>query len=159
MLQQYFIYRTFVDLYYPSQVFRVFFTTRTGLVLKRKKQHPILKYVIDHKGMILGILSDGTEVVLHNHIDAGGAEVTTKQLFDKGLKSETDHKVCSNDVLSKIQIALNDVRSGRPYDELNYNCQVYVNRACSNENKSDDGARVFFGAAAVVAVAALLFAD
>lgn len=157
MLINYFLYSTCVDLQYSNgQLIRVYFSNRTGLIIKRPKRHLVLKHFIDHKGMVLGNLYNGVEIVLHNHLDAKTAIVTNINDFEQGIKSTTDNKICSNDLGTQIQIALNDVLIKRPYDALEYNCQTYVNRACSNSNASDDAGRVFVGALTTIAVIGIL---
>lgn len=146
MLLNYNIYSNCVDLIFSNgNTYRVYFNNRTGLVIKRPKKHPIGKYFIDHKGIVLGNLSDGTEIVLHNHIDYKKAVVDTLTGFENGIKSQIDYKTCTNDTYTQLEIALNDIIIGKPYKRIDNNCQVYVNKACSNKSKSDDTLRVLAG--------------
>jgi hypothetical protein len=36
-----------------------------------------------------------------------------------------------------VQAAMNEILQAKPYDWITYNCQVFVNKVCFNENKSE----------------------
>lgn len=157
MLLSYYFYENFVDLYYTNgQQCRVYYTEDTGAIIKRPKKGPVTQYFIDHKGMILGNLSDGTIVVLHNHIDYKCAVVDTLTGFENGIQSVYDDKQCTNTPLEMINIALEDVVNQREYDKLQWNCQIFVNKACTNEHKTDDTGRILGGVAATIGIVVVL---
>lgn len=138
-----------------GNIIRVFFTSHTGLIYTRNKKDPFLRGLIQHKGLYVGI-SGNKHIIVHNHIDAGTAEVVTFERFANGVQVYIDNKVCANNPINRVKIALYDAYLNKPYDLLTNNCQTLTNKACNNVSSSDDFPKLVLGALAVTSVFALI---
>ena len=124
----------------------------SGNIYKRPKINSV--YNIDHKGIYVGYSEYGEQIMVHNHYLPGRAVVTTWEGFLQNQTFELDQKVCTNDPITRIAIALQMVLDRTQYDLLTHSCQTLVNESCTNEKKNDDTEKVLGG----LALTALLIA-
>jgi hypothetical protein len=158
-LQSYTLDRTrnLLHLYFAEAYHIVYLNKYTGNIYKREKNHAILRHVVDHKGLYIGALNDGTHIFIHSHIDARCAELVTREEFAQGIKVELDTtKNCTNHPYDMIESALQQVLSGEPYNLKSNSCQTLVNQACTNQRKNDDTARVVVGVIGVAVLVAVI---
>jgi len=147
----------FVDLYFDNGTsLRVKFNALTGKIYKRPKIHSVLRHLIDHKGIYIGTSSNGTHILVHNHISPGRAVLVTWDEFAENEKVSLDNKVCSNNPIQMVSIALQKVIDREPYDAINYSCQTLTNMTCNNQRKNDDTERVIGGVLVSVALVAII---
>jgi len=146
----------FVDItLFDNRIIRVIFNSHTGLIYTRDKKDPLLSKIIQHKGLYVGICGN-KHIILHNHIDAGTAEVVTLGQFSNEMDVFVDNKDCANDPISRVKIALYDAYLRKPYDLLTYNCQTLTNKACNNVTSNDDFAKLLVGGLGTLSVFALI---
>lgn len=137
-----------------GKAIRVTFNSNTGLVCAREKKDSLLRYFIQHKGLYIGTWKN-KDIIVHNHIDAGSAEVVTLEQFAYGIQVYIEDKVCVNDPIERVKIALYDAYLKIPYDLLTNNCQTLTNKACINVARSDDFPKVVLGGLVFASVFAL----
>jgi hypothetical protein len=113
----------------------IYFTPDTGKIFYRYKINTISR--VRHPGIFLGV--DGRQQLwyMHNHFEHGRPVIEIGQGFAKGQplyigeqQPQLGHRVV-------VQNALNEILQAKQYNWINYNCQVFVNKACFNEIKSE----------------------
>jgi hypothetical protein len=157
ILQNFIIYTGYcVDLYFNDRTVRINFNEWTGNIYKRSKLHPILKYFVDHKGLYIGQLNDGTHLLVHNHVDPGTAAFVDWQNFAGNQQVLPDLKACTNTPEEMVTIALQQILNRKPYSIPDSTCQTLVNQACHNERKNDDTGRIIGGALLLFAISGAL---
>lgn len=146
----------FVDItLFDGKVIRVMFNSHTGLIYTRNKKDSFLSKIIQHKGLYIGTWGN-YHIVIHNHVDAGTAEVVTFEQFANGLKVYVDNIECTNNPIDRVKIALYDAYKRRPYELLTNNCQTLTNKACNNVSRSDDFPKVLFSGLGALSLVALI---
>jgi hypothetical protein len=148
--------KRFVDIILNNGLaIRVMFNSHTGLIYTRKKKDPYYQNFIQHKGLYVGTWGN-KQIIIHNHIDAGTAELVTYEQFSKGIQVYVDNKECTNNPITRVKIALHDAHLNKPYNLLNNNCQTLTNKACNNVRRSDDFPKVVLGGLVFASVFALI---
>lgn len=136
----------------------VYFNNNTGKPIYRKKTGIWASTEIKHEGIMLGVTTDGTQYVMHNHITEGRTAVITSYAdFAKTKEVYYSEKRCTKSKLAVISDFLNQVIRKEPYTVQHYNCQDAVNQSCSGMRKSEDVNRLLKKAAFVGGGALLLF--
>jgi hypothetical protein len=134
---EYKIYKNGVKLYTKDQrVEPIFFTKNIGKVFYRFKIGTISD--VKHSGIFLGVDQGNTPYFIHNHYATGKAKIDPLNKFSQGKAIHLYEEKCTNEPRKVIRIALDLVKSGKPYDFLNYNCQTFSNKACHNQPISED---------------------
>lgn len=85
-----------------------------------------------HPGIVVGEDIHGVRYILHNHRDHGCAVIENEFFYAKGMEVQRLDKVCDYPHRQVLENGLNEAILCRPYNWLENNCQVYVNRACNN---------------------------
>lgn len=113
----------------------------SGRIIERMKIDT--RHRIKHPGIIIGRDFQTRQLlVVHNHIDAGGAFIDTYSGFTKGTRTWFSVRECTNTRLRAVEIALEHVISRDFYRPFSYNCQTLESRACDNSSYSYDGSRI-----------------
>jgi len=113
----------------------VYFDQNTGRPVKRKKRDTLTG--VWHTGLWLGSTSDGTSIIAHNHILVGRPSFATISQFGQQMKVYSDERICNQDIDLRIESVLQQIVAGRNYHLTNYNCQHFVNIACSRKRTSE----------------------
>ena len=74
---------------------------------------------------------------MHNHEDYGRPVIETAIGFAKSQQLFLNERQSGYNRLTIVERGLNEIQRSRPYQKLGYNCQVFVNRICFNENRSE----------------------
>lgn len=115
---------------------------------------------VEHPGIRLGLLEDGTEIIAHNHIRAGGPTLATRSQYAQNMRVRASNQTVSRSAIQVVKSAMRQVCNGRSYDGVFYNCQHFVSIACNGDSKSPTvrqmggslaGAALFFGAIGLIA--------
>lgn len=113
----------------------IYFTPDTGSVFYRYKINTISQ--VRHPGIFLGIDRQGRRWYMHNHFEHGRPVIETESGFAKGQPLYIGERQPQAGYLVVVQVALKEILQAKPYDWISYNCQVFVNKVCFNENKSE----------------------
>lgn len=112
-----------------------FFTMNSGRIIYRDKIDTVMG--VKHPGIILGVSSNGKELVIHNHYKIGHAEIVTLDEFTAGSNYFFDCRKVFYNTRQIVERAIESWKERRPYTWLTNNCQQYVNRVVSNVNFSE----------------------
>jgi hypothetical protein len=130
----------------------------SGKVIRRKKVGTISE--VQHTGIWLGKDAYAEDVlILHNHYQIGFAHITTYQEYALGQTVYWYEERCTNNPSQVLSIALRDAQAGIRYNALFYNCQTFTNRACRNQNHSQDATKwvgIAFSAVVCIGIARAL---
>lgn len=74
---------------------------------------------------------------MHNHLEHGRPVIERQDGFSKGKQLYIANRQSSYERSIVLQRGLNEVMRATPYAWFNYNCQIFVNRVCHNESKSE----------------------
>lgn len=106
----------------------------SGMPYTRAKQGSIMS--VEHPGIRVGTLNDGTEIIAHNHIKAGGPALATKAQYSQGASIRTNNIRVTKSKFAVLSSAMRQVSSRRTYDATFYNCQHFVSVACTGNSRS-----------------------
>jgi hypothetical protein len=136
-MKSYQLYHDHVDLVMTDGVIlRLRLNEWSGKILFRYKINTISD--VEHPGIVLGY-DQSAEVwyFMHNHFEHGRPVIETREGFSKGKQLYIAARQSPYHQSVILQRGLEEIIQARPYNGFNYNCQVFVNRVCHNENKSE----------------------
>ena len=114
----------------------IYFNKDSGKVFYRLKIDTL--WDTKHLGIYIGADRSGTHYFMHNHYHVGKPCLTTLAEFTLGRPYFPYNATVTNDWRRIIENGLNMILKGEPYNSTQYNCQIFVNRACNNTNYSED---------------------
>ncbi len=113
----------------------IYFNEYSGLIYWRFKIDTVSG--VKHPGILLGIDNNGNRWYMHNHYQHGRPVIESEQNFAKGQPLYLADRQSGFSSRTVITNALNEIALARPYEWLSYNCQIFVNRICFRENRSE----------------------
>jgi len=127
----------------------------SGKVVTRPKVGTITN--IQHPGIWLGTnFHTGETLIMHNHYKIGAPYISSFHEYSQNQVVSWRNDTCINHPNTVIQVGLNRIISGEPYNLVNNNCQVFTNIACHNRRNSEDVTRWAKNILGVVVVVALI---
>lgn len=131
----YHLYNDHVELFMTNgNILRLWLNEWSGKILFRYKINTISD--VEHPGIVLGYDHEKTWYYMHNHFEHGRPVIEKQEAFSKGKQLYSANRQSPYQQLEILKRGLDEVLQTRPYDWFNYNCQVFVNRVCHNEHKS-----------------------
>lgn len=135
-VKSYQLYSNYVDLVMTGgNVLRLWLNEWSGKILFRHKINTIS--AVEHPGIVLGYDQAGVWYYMHNHFEHGRPVIEAQEEFSKGKQLYIANRQSQYQRSVILQRGLDEVLQTRPYNWLNYNCQIFVNRVCHNESKSE----------------------
>jgi hypothetical protein len=135
-LKSFKLYQNCVDLFMADgKMLRLWLNEWSGKIVFRYKINTISN--VKHPGIVLGYDEAGVWYYMHNHFENGRPAIEQQIGFAKGQQVYTEQRQSDFGSLALIERGLNEIIAAKPYAWLGYNCQVFVNRVCFNENKSE----------------------
>ncbi len=151
-MKSYKLYGNHVDLVMTDgKTLRLWLNEWSGKILFRRKINTLSD--IEHPGIVLGYDQTGVWHYLHNHFEHERPVIEAQKGFSKGKQLHVAKRQSPYQQKLVLQRGLDELLQGRHYNWLNYNCQIFVNRVCFNESKSE----AVEGWAGGLAFGALLF--
>lgn len=135
-MKNYQLYNDHVDLFMTNgNILRLRLNEWSGKILFRYKINTISN--VEHPGIVLGYDQSGAWYYMHNHFQHGRPIIEVQEQFSRGKQLYIASRQSPYQQTVILQKGLDEVLQARSYDGLNYNCQIFVNRICFNENKSE----------------------
>jgi hypothetical protein len=113
----------------------IYFTADTGKIFFRYKIDTISN--VRHPGIFLGQDNLGNQYIMHNHYEHGKPVIETLARFKKGQQLYLAERQSSLNNLTIVKKSLAEISSAKSYRQLTYNCQVFVNKICFDEERSE----------------------
>jgi hypothetical protein len=157
-LRDYILYDDRVELIMTNDtICPIFFNANSGqihFVYKNGKPSSI-----KHPGIYLGYDARNNGFYMHNHHITGKPAIVVENTFSEGKPIYLYEGISTNPQRQVIEIGLQQVLTGKPYNLVGYNCQSFVNIARQNKNRSEDveriGAGLVFGGLVLLGIKAL----
>jgi hypothetical protein len=135
-MKSYHLYNDHVDLAMTSgKILRFWLNEWSGKIVFRYKINTISD--VEHPGIVLGYDQSGAWYYMHNHFQYGRPIIEVQEQFSKGKQLYISNHQSSYQQTVILKRGLEEVLQARSYNWLNYNCQIFVNRVCFDENKSE----------------------
>ncbi|MDP4265415.1 MAG: hypothetical protein Q8941_23010 [Bacteroidota bacterium] len=135
-MKSYQLYNGHVDLVMSSgTILRLWLNEWSAKIVFRYKINTVSD--VEHPGIVLGYDQAGVWYYMHNHFEHGRPVIEAQEGFSKGKQLFIANRQSQYQRSVILQRGLEEVLQARPYNWLNYNCQIFVNRVCHNESKSE----------------------
>lgn len=129
----------------------VYLDENSGRIVKRMKINTATG--VWHPGVRIGMTVDNFEIIAHNHFQVGRPSIATRaQYTQRQVMYWDDNRTCNQTRMDTIKSALEQIKIGKAYHFWDYNCQTFVNIACTRKAKSEsvENAKAGLGVAASV---------
>jgi len=135
-MKSYQLYSDRVDLIMTNDnILRLWLNEWSGKIVFRYKINAISD--VEHPGIVLGYDQAGVWYYMHNHFEHGRPVIEAQVGFSKEKQLYVTNRQSPYQQRLVLKRGLDEVLKTRPYNWLNYNCQIFVNQVCYNENKSE----------------------
>jgi len=135
-MKNFYLYEDRVEIVRENgQKLSIYFDSNTGSIHFRYKINTISG--VRHPRICLGYDMNGNYYYMHNHEDHRRPVIETAVDFAKSQQLFLNERQSSYNRLTIVERGLNEIQRSQSYQKLGYNCQVFVNRICFNENRSE----------------------
>lgn len=137
-----------------NELLEIYECVNSGKVITREKIDTITK--VFHPSVIIGEDIYGRIWVVHNHYLNKSPMFELCESFLQGKDLLWDSRTVEYNRDEIVERAIAEVRFGKKYNSVNYNCQTFVNLVVRNEHKSEAVDKISDDTMALGSILALL---